>query len=100
MFIEKICVATDGSDLAVRAARVSCETATTLSSSAGPEIVRAAEAHACDLIVMGAHGPNDGGKRYAGSVAQHALAYSSIPGLALRDPRETAPPEFTDEPTP
>ncbi|WP_020653174.1 universal stress protein [Massilia niastensis] len=158
MFIERICVATDGSDLAVRAAQmavvlartgghriiafsvaqphfsipsgvvaaadledelrraqeaahkhvdtvariahdagVSCQTLTALSSSPGPEIVRVAEENGCDLIVMGAHGPSDGGKRFAGSVAQHVLAFSSIPVLVLRDPREPPPPEFSED---
>jgi nucleotide-binding universal stress UspA family protein len=159
MFFEKICVATDGSDVAVRAAQmavllahtgarrmlafsvaqpyfslpmdaplrgaleaelaralagaeahvdtvarmaraggVSCETATRLASAPGPEIVRAAEEHGCDLIVMGTHGPGDANPTITGSVAQHVLAWSSIPVLLLRDPREAAKPEYGDAP--
>lgn len=161
MFIEKICVATDGSDLAVRAAQmavllartgagrivafsvaqphfsmavdsavaadlegelnraakaakahvdtvariarasgVACEIATRLASLPGPEIVRAAEDYACDLIFMGAQGPNDLGRPFTGSVAQYVLAWSSIPVLVLRDPRDVYKPEFSDEVSP
>lgn len=157
MFLERVCVATDGSDLAVRAAEmgallarsgggrmvavsvaqphfcatdgaagvpdaqaefqrahqaalahvgtvvriaqttgVSCETATPLSSTPGPEILRIAEENACDLIVMGTHGPNDANRLFTGSVAQYVLANSSIPVLLLRDPRDTSPPDFSE----
>lgn len=159
MFIERVCVATDGSDLAVRAAQmgallaragagrmlavsvaqphfcmpdseaampdaraefaraleaarahadtvlriahaagVSCETATPLASAPGPEIVRIAEEQACDLIVMGTHGPNDAKRLFAGSVAQYVLANSTVPVLLLRVPREAWQPEFGDRP--
>ncbi|QOY92759.1 universal stress protein [Massilia sp. UMI-21] len=163
MFLERVCIATDGSDLAVRAAQMgvllaragagrvvavsvaqphfrmpehsaaateaqdaaaartefarareaarshadtvgriaqasgaSCDTAIPLASRPGPEIVRVAEAHGCDLIVMGAHGPNDANPQFTGSVAQYVLANSPIPVLLLRDPREAAPPDFTE----
>lgn len=157
MFIEKVCVATDGSDLAnhaaqlgallahtgagrmvavavaqphfsmrdgaagmpdaqaeltraqraaavhaetvmriARSAGVSCEALTFLSSTPGPEVVRIAEEQACDLIVMGTHGPNDANQRLTGSVAQYVLANSAIPVLLLRVPREASPPEFGD----
>lgn len=160
MFIEKICVATDGSDLAVRAAQmavllartgggrmvafsvaqphfpatadgarmsdaetelgraraaarahvetvariahaggVACDVATTLASVPGPEIVRTATDHGCDLIVMGAHGPDEGLRKFAGSTAQYMLAWSPIPVLVYRDPREAWQPEFRDEST-
>ncbi|MBQ5948481.1 universal stress protein [Massilia sp. ST3] len=159
MFIEKICVATDGSDLAVRAAQmaatlaragggrmvavsvaqpqfsvrdcaaalpdaqaelararqaalahvdtvariahaggVSCDTLTCLASAPGPEIIRLAEEQACDLIVMGTHGPNDANRLFAGSVAQYVLANSAIPVLLLRLPREASKPDFSDGP--
>lgn len=160
MFLERVCIATDGSDLAVRAAQmgallarsgagrivavsvaqpcfslpddgavpaldavqrefertrraalahvatieriahaggVSCDSATPLASSPGPEIVRLALAHGCDLIVMGTHGPNDANRLFAGSVAQYVLANSPIPVLLLRDPREAAPPDFAED---
>ena len=160
MFLERVCIATDGSDLAVRAAQmgallarsgagrivavsvaqpsfslpddgavpaldavqreferarraalahvatieriahaggVSCDSATPLASSPGPEIVRLAQAHGCDLIVMGTHGPNDANRLFAGSVAQYVLANSPIPVLLLRDPREAAPPDFAED---
>lgn len=160
MFIECVCIATDGSDLAVRAAQmgallarsgagrvvavsvaqphfamsegdsapdaaaahaefararhaarahvdtvrriaaasgVSCDSATPLASSPGPAILHVAQQHGCDLIVMGTHGPNDANRLFTGSVAQHVLANSSIPVLLLRDPREAAPPDFTDD---
>jgi len=161
MFLERICIATDGSDLAVRAAEmgvllassgagrvvavsvaqphfrvsdsegaapdphtaqaeferarqgarvhadtvgriargsgVSCDSATPLASSPGPEIIRVAEEHGCDLIVMGTHGPNDANRRFTGDVAGYVLANSAIPVLLLRDPREAAQPDFTEE---
>ena len=158
MFFERICVATDGSDLAVRAAQmgallahagagrmvavsvaqprfsspdsaggvpeaqaefqrahraalahvatveriasaggVSCETSTPMSSAPGPAILRVAEEEACDLIVMGTHGPNDANKLFTGSVAQYVLANSVIPVLLLRDPREASPPDFSED---
>lgn len=157
MFIEKICVASDGSDLALRAAQlavllarsgggrmlavsvaqppvaispaasgaadpeaqreragqaaaacvdavarvaraggVACEVATLEGPWPGPEIIAAAEAHGCDLIVMGAHGPVDGARPPAGSTAQYVLARSPIPVLVYRDPREAMPPERQD----
>lgn len=160
MFIEKILVATDGSDLAVRAAQVAallarggghrivafsvaqphfslaaealpsfdveaevrrqldaaqahvetvariaqryglaCESYTRVSTTPGLEIVRAAQEHGCDLILMGAHGPADANTLYTGSVAQQVLAWSSIPVLVLRDPREASRPESGDEST-
>lgn len=73
MFIEKILVATDGSDLAVRAARE----------------------HACDLIVMGARP----GRRQPAADRQRGPACARVvdgPVLALRDPGEASPPEFAD----
>ncbi|WP_161783203.1 universal stress protein [Massilia sp. BSC265] len=161
MFLERVCIATDGSDLAVRAAEmavllaragagrvvaasvaqpqfcmpaqcdaapspqaaqaeferalcaahthadtvrriaqasgVSCDTAIPLASIPGPEIIRVAEAHGCDLIVMGAHGPNDANRLFTGSVAQYVLANSHIPVLLLRDPREAARPDYTED---
>lgn len=161
MFIEKILVATDGSDLAVRAAQVAavlarsggnrivafsvaqphfslnpdalpqfdveaelrrrldaarehvdtvariarryklgCETFTRISTTPGLEIVRAAEEHGCDLIVMGAHGPADANTLYTGSVARQVLAWSPIPVLVLRDPREAARPGLGEPPGP
>lgn len=157
MFIENILVATDGSDLAVRAAQmamvlaragagrvlafsvaqpqfslpadalgtidaaaelrraldaarahvetvariaghagVACDTLTRISSTPGREIVHAAGEHGCDLIVMGAHGPADANPVLTGSVAQHVLAWSPVPVLVLRDPREAQQPEFAD----
>lgn len=161
MFLERICIATDGSDLAVRAAEmavqlarsgagrvvavsvaqphfrlpdggeaasdaqaaqaeferarraahahadtvgriaqvsgVSCVPAIPLASRPGPEIIRVAEELGCDLIVMGAHGPNDANRLFTGSVAQYVLANSPIPVLLLRDPREATRPDFTED---
>lgn len=160
MFLERVCIATDGSDLAVRAAEmgvllarsgagrvvavsvaqpsfylpeckdaaqeaqdaqaefervrraahahaetvgriarasgVSGDCVVPLASSPGPEIIRVAEEQGCDLIVMGAHGPNDANRQFAGSVAQYVLANSHIPVLLLRDPREATLPDFTE----
>lgn len=157
MHFENICVATDGSDLAVRAAqvavvlaraaggrifafsvgqprfsmpvdgaaafdveaelrraeaaaaahvetvariaareRVPCATLTRIASAPGAEIVRVAQEQGCDLIVIGAHGPGDANPLFTGSVAQHVMAWSSIPVLLLRDPREASRPEFSD----
>ena len=161
MFLERVCVATDGSDLAVRAAQMgallarsgagrmvavsvaqphfctpdcatalpdaqdelararraalahvdtvlriaqaagaSCETATPLSSTPGPEVIRVAQEIGCDLRVMGTYGPNDANRLFAGSVAQYVLANSPIPVLLLRDPRDTAQPDFMETPLP
>lgn len=158
MFLERICIATDGSDLAVRAAEmavllarsgggrvlavsvaqpqfrlpadagaapdplaaqaeferarqaarahadtvsriaqasgVSCECVLPLASRPGPEIIQAAQAYGCDLIVMGAHGPYDARSPVTGSVAQYVLANSPIPALLLRDPREATRPDY------
>lgn len=157
MFIEKICVATDGSDLAVRAAQlavllaktgggrilafsvaqarasvppdagrsagvdaetsralraaearvatvariaraggVACEAAIVPAGAPGPEIARAAQDHGCDLIMVGAHGPHDRHRQGTGSTVEHLLAWSSIPVLVYRDPREASTPEFRD----
>lgn len=159
MFIEKILVATDGSDLAVHAAQVAallarsggnrmvafsvaqprfsfaadalpafdveaevrraldaaqahvdtvariaqryglaCDSFVRVSTTPGLEIVRTAEEQGCDLILMGAHGPADANTLYTGSVAQQVLAWSPIPVLVLRDPRDAARPEFEDRP--
>lgn len=161
MIIEKACVATDGSDVAVRAAQMAvllaragarrmvalsvaqphfsmapdmasfagleaqvaqalnaahahadtvariaqtggvwCDQRVRLASSPGPEIVQIAEDEGCDLIAMGAHGPNDLNRLATGSVARYVLAWSSIPVLILRDPREASTPEFSDQPAP
>lgn len=161
MFLERICIATDGSDLAVRAAEmavvlarsgggrvlavavaqsrfdmpgdgaaapdpratraecerarraarahahtisriaqasgVSCECVLPLASLPGPEIVRVAQQHGCDLIVMGAHGPCDAHPPLTGSVAQYILANSPIPALLLRDPREAMRPDYRED---
>ncbi|MCA1247952.1 universal stress protein [Massilia sp. MS-15] len=160
MFLERICIATDGSDLAIRAAElgvllassgagrvvvvsvaqpqfrtpdsdgaapdaqaaqeeferarhaarahadtvgriargsgVSCDYATPLASKPGPEIIRVAEQHGCDLIVMGTHGPNDANRMFTGDVAGYVLANSPIRVLLLRDPHEAAQPDFTE----
>ncbi|WP_371765410.1 universal stress protein [Massilia sp.] len=147
MFIEKICVATDGSDVAVRAAQmavvlaragarrilavsvaqpdppgaadgalqaagahadtvarvahaggIACEVWVTSTWPPGPEIVRAAQEHGCDLIAMGAHGAQEADTRYLGSVARYVLACSPVPVMVLRDPREATPPDFRDMP--
>jgi nucleotide-binding universal stress UspA family protein len=83
-----------------RSAGVACDTATRIGSAPGREIVQAAQEHGCDLIVMGAHGPFDANTLFTGSVAQHVLAWSPIPVLLLRDPREASKPEFADLPAP
>jgi nucleotide-binding universal stress UspA family protein len=77
-----------------------CDKRVRLASRPGPEIVQIAEDEACDLIVMGAHGPNDLNRLATGSVARYVLAWSSIPVLILRDPREASAPEFSDQPAP
>ncbi|MCD2516198.1 universal stress protein [Massilia sp. G4R7] len=86
----------DTVDRIARAGGVACDGVAPLASSPGPEILRVAQAHGCDLIVMGAHGPNDANRSFAGSVAQYVLANSPIPVLLLRDPREAAPPDFAE----
>ncbi|MFN3788772.1 universal stress protein [Massilia sp.] len=75
---------------------VSCDAETPLASAPGPDIIRVAEEHDCDLIVMGTHGPNDANHLFVGSVAQYVLANSPIPVLLLRDPREASQPDFIE----
>lgn len=77
---------------------VACDTATRIGSAPGREIVQAAREHGCDFIVMGAHGPFDANTLFTGSVAQHVLAWSPVPVLLLRDPRDAAPPESGEAP--
>lgn len=76
------------------ASGVDCEMVVPLSTAPGPAIIRVAQDDGCNLIVTGAHGPNDTNRPFAGSVAQFVLADAEIPALLLRDPRDIAPPDF------
>lgn len=74
-----------------RAAGVPCDTETAYSLSPGEAIIAAASARQCDLIVMGSHGVRGLTAEIAGSVTRHVLAYSAVPVMVLRPPRDDAP---------
>ena len=71
-----------------QAAGVPCMTETAYSLSPGEAIVDTASMRQCDLIVMGSHGLRGLTGKLTGSVTQHVLAYSAIPVMVLRPPRE------------
>jgi nucleotide-binding universal stress UspA family protein len=75
-----------------RGAGAPCETETAYSLSPGEAIIAAAHARQCDLIVMGSHGVRGLTADIAGSVTRHVLAYSAIPVVVLRPPRDDTPP--------
>lgn len=74
-----------------QASGVVCMTDTTYSLSPADAIIDTARAHQCDLIVMGSHGLRGLSGKLTGSVTQHVLAYSTIPVMVLRPPREDGP---------
>jgi len=59
-------------------------TVTLLVGSPAPEILRFAEEHACDLIVLGTHGRNGIGRLLFGSVAESVVRAARCPVLTLR----------------
>lgn len=80
-------------DVAARAQSqgVPCQTDTAYSLSPAEAIIDAANAHQCDLIVMGSHGLRGLTGKLTGSVTQHVLGYSAIPVMVLRPSREDGP---------
>jgi universal stress protein A len=50
------------------------------------EISRAAEEHACDLIVMGTHGVGGLSRLLAGSIAEHVIRLAPCPVLVCKLP--------------
>ena len=73
-------------DVAARAKvrGVSCETIHAADQQPAQAIVDAAQAHGCDLIVMGSHGRSGLSQLLIGSQAAKVLALSKIPVLIYR----------------
>jgi nucleotide-binding universal stress UspA family protein len=69
---------------AAKAAGVPCEVIVADSFSPSDEIVRAAQTHGCDVIVMASHGRKGLSKLFLGSETQKVLAQSTIPVLVFR----------------
>lgn len=67
-----------------RAAGVACETDYVQSDRPDEAIVRAAQKHGCDLIVMASHGRGAVGSFVFGSETRGVLAKSKIPTLVYR----------------
>lgn len=74
-----------------RAAGVPCELILEPSSSPYRAIIEAAEAHGCDLIVIGSHGRGAMSSLIMGSVTQQVISHSFIPVLVYRDARLSGP---------
>jgi nucleotide-binding universal stress UspA family protein len=69
------------------AARVCCTVRElTAAGSAHKEILRAAEEHGCDLIVMGVGRHRGVGDRLFGSTTQHVVRTAACPVLTVREP--------------
>jgi nucleotide-binding universal stress UspA family protein len=73
-------------DLAQIAAQagIPCETRVALSFAPYEEIINAAEACGCDVIVMGSHGHKGLNKLFLGSETQKVLAHTTIPVMVYR----------------
>jgi nucleotide-binding universal stress UspA family protein len=69
---------------AAQAAHVPCETIVTQSFSPYEEIIKAAQEHGCDAIVMASHGHKGLHKLLLGSETQKVLAHSTLPVLVFR----------------
>ena len=66
------------------AAGVACDVAWTTSDDPASEIVTAASAHACDLILMASHGRRGWKSVLLGSETQKVLTHSRLPVLVYR----------------
>ncbi|NEX62369.1 universal stress protein [Noviherbaspirillum galbum] len=71
-------------ELAAREAGVRCELRPAFNTSPANEIVRTAEDHGCDLIVMASHGRRGLDRLLLGSVTQRVLLQTEIPVLVVR----------------
>lgn len=69
---------------AAQALQVPCETVVTQSFAPYDEIIKAAEAHKCDLIFMASHGRKGLSRFFIGSETQKVLANSKIPVMVYR----------------
>ncbi|MGO4380400.1 universal stress protein [Pseudoduganella sp. RAF53_2] len=69
---------------AARAAGVPFEGVMTQSATPYEEIVKAAEQHGCDIILMASHGRKGLNKLFLGSETQKVLAHTTLPVLVLR----------------
>lgn len=67
-----------------QARQVPCTTVVAQSFSPWEEIVKAAEAHGCDLILMASHGRKGLSRLLLGSETRKVLAHSKIPVLVYR----------------
>jgi nucleotide-binding universal stress UspA family protein len=73
---------------AAAAAGVPCKTATIVSMAPYEAIIDAARDHQCDIIFMASHGRRGLSRLIAGSVTQNVLAYSVIPVMVFRPPKQ------------
>jgi nucleotide-binding universal stress UspA family protein len=67
-----------------QAANVAIETSVTSSDLVGEAIIKAANKHEIDLIVMASHGRKGIKRLLLGSETQHVLTHSELPVLVLR----------------
>ncbi|MFM1906712.1 MAG: hypothetical protein RLZZ591_389 [Pseudomonadota bacterium] len=63
---------------------IQVEPITVKSDQVGEAIIKTAERHKCDLIVMASHGRRGFNKLLLGSETQHVLTHSHLPVLVLR----------------
>lgn len=63
---------------------IKVEPITVKSDRVGEAIIKTAERHDCDLIVMASHGRRGFNKLLLGSETQHVLTHSHLPVLVLR----------------
>ena len=69
---------------AAQAAGVQFEGVMAQSATPYEEIVKAAEQHHCDIIMMASHGRKGLNKLFLGSETQKVLAHTTLPVLVLR----------------
>lgn len=68
----------------VRAAGVECDTTYALNDHPYEAIIKAAESHGCDLILMSSHGRQGLSELWHGSETREVLTHSHIPTLVYR----------------
>jgi nucleotide-binding universal stress UspA family protein len=69
---------------AAKTAGVACESVHSTSDFPDEEILKVAEKHACDLIVMGSHGQSGLRGLILGSIAQKVINKAMIPVMIVR----------------
>jgi nucleotide-binding universal stress UspA family protein len=74
----------DGVKSSAQAAGVQATALTVKAVSVADAVIEAAQANACDLIVMASHGRRGLARVLLGSETQHVLTHSQIPVLILR----------------